>query len=294
MTLSERIKTVFNDGRAFRGAIIGILGLFFAIYVVRNTGVLNPSKPEGALLPRFITIPSEELLEVGNSDFTTVGETIAGNLANQGMDRWLFNGTEGEILDVIVQPESEKDSQIDLVVELYTPDGQRIVKLNQNKAGQPELVNSLVLPQSGEYTLWVSDDKFDTKGRYILHTLNNLTKNSAAYRFSIGAFVRGGIPIPQYQYWVFSGSADQDVSLTLLRLPESHARFAPFFKLYAPDGSLVDEGNSADDGTPLIRNLYLPQNGTYIVWIGEVGFDHNGSFLLTIQDQKRKNLLIPQ
>lgn len=294
MTLSERAKAVLNDGRVFRGAVIGILGLFFAIYVARNTGVLNPAKAEGILLPRFITIADQEVIEVGKNDFTTVGESILGNLADQGMDRWLLNGVEGEVLDIIVQPQSDKDLKIDLIIELYTPDGQRLVRLNENKAGQPELVNALVLPQSGEYTLWVSDDQFNDKGNYIIHTSNNFTKNSAAYRFSIGAFVRGEMSIPQYHYWVFSGAADQEVTLTLLRMAESQERFAPFFKLYAPDGSLVSEDNSADDGTPTINTIQLPQDGTYVVWVGEVGFNQTGQFLLTIQDQKRKNMIIPQ
>ena len=127
MTLSERAKAVLNDGRVFRGAVIGILGLFFAIYVARNTGVLNPAKAEGILLPRFITIADQEVIEVGKNDFTTVGESILGNLADQGMDRWLLNGVEGEVLDIIVQPQSDKDLKIDLIIKLYTPDRQRLV-----------------------------------------------------------------------------------------------------------------------------------------------------------------------
>lgn len=80
------------------------------------------------------------------------GETIQGELSPQGQQYWVFGGTPGQRVSIVVEPAT---TAIDPVLELYGPDGSQLVALDEGFSGDPELVSGFELPAGGEYAILV-------------------------------------------------------------------------------------------------------------------------------------------
>ncbi len=285
----ERLKPILTDGRFIRLAIVGVIGLFLAIYVVQLSGILGSSKSSGLIAATPIVVPTQAPMQVGNSGYILPGDIVWARVDGD-MRNWQFAGAKGEVIDLLIQPAGTWDEGFDLVVELFTPDGQKLAQLDQFGPGKPESLQGQVLPQDGEYALFISDKEFDSAGSYQLHLLNEGVKNTHQMRFGINSVIRGDTPVGAWQYWVFSGAADQVISASLIPYDFFDDRYTPAFMIYAPDGQLVVDAGAAAPGTPVIsRDITLPVDGTYTVWIGEQGHDDRGRYAFSIQEQGVKS-----
>lgn len=287
--IMERLKPILTNGRFIRLAIVSLIGLFLAVYVVQLSGILGSSKSSGIIAPTPIIIPTQSPIQAGNSGYILPGDIVLAQVDGD-MRNWQFDGMKGEIIDLLIEPVGTWDEDFDLIVELFTPDGQKLAQLDQAGSGKPESIQGQLLPQDGQYALFVSDKGFDSAGSYQLHFLNDGVKNTYQMRFGINSVIRGDTTIGALQYWVFSGGAGQVVSASLVPYDFYDDRYTPSFLIYAPDGQLVVSANAENPGTPVIRrDITLPVDGTYTVWIGEQGYDDRGRYTFTVQEQGIKS-----
>jgi hypothetical protein len=77
---------------------------------------------------------------------------------------WAFNGQEGDVIDVVVQP---VEGGSDLIVALQGPDGLTVVEVDDQAAGQPEMIADFTIPASGQWRIIIREF-FDEGGGYEL------------------------------------------------------------------------------------------------------------------------------
>ncbi len=79
-----------------------------------------------------------------------VGQTIQSTLPAGGEQLWRFTAVAGDVVSLVLNPVN-----FDVVLHVYTPDGRRLVELDEGFSGDAEVVSGLLLPVDGEYTIVV-------------------------------------------------------------------------------------------------------------------------------------------
>lgn len=278
-------KIEWTDARLIRLSIVLFFGLVMFVYLLRSTDILNLSKTYQVRVPQFSVVPTLESISP-TSDDTIIfpGETVMRQLDAGGIQQWVFEAGGGEVVDINVAPAGVFDEGFDLVVELYDPQGQPMLKMDEGEAGQPELLRGLTLPIMGEYTIWITDKTYTYGGNYTLNYVPYRVKATHPLRIGVGETLRDSLAINEYDYWVFSGEEGQEVSVTLLQIREREDAFAPRSQIYDPSGEMIAELPAATTDLPAtVRNLALPRTGTYTIWIMDEGFDNTGEYALSVQ-----------
>ncbi len=278
-------KVEWTDARLIRLSIVLFFGLVMFVYLLRSTDILNLSKTYQVRVPQFSVVPTLEFV-APTSDDTIIfpGETVTRQLDQGGIQQWTFEAGGGEVIDISVAPVGVFDEGFDIVVELYDPQGQPLLRLDDGGANEPELLRGLTLPIFGEYTIWITDETYTYGGNYTLNFVPYRVKATHPLRIGVGETLRDALAPTEYDYWVFSGEQGQAISLTLLQIREREDDFAPQLQVYDPAGELVAETVAATTDVPAtIRNLELPRTGTYTVWVIDQGFDSTGEYALSVQ-----------
>ena len=275
----------WSDARLIRLSIVLFFGLVLFVYLLRSTDILNPSRTYQIRVPQYSVVPTLEFV-APTADDTIIfpGETVTRQLDPGGIQQWTFDAGGGEVVDINVAPVGVFDEAFDLVMELYDPQGQPLMRVDEAEAGQPELLRGLTLPAVGEYTIWITDETFTYGGNYALNFVPYRVKATHPQRVSVGETLRDSLASAEYDYWVFTGEQAQSISVTLLRIREGEDDFAPHFQLYGPDGVLLAARDSASTESPsTLRAFELPRTGTYTLWVMDDGFDNTGEYAISVQ-----------
>lgn len=81
-----------------------------------------------------------------------VGQALQGELPANGQHYWVFQGTAGQHVSVVVEPGA---ATVDAIIDVYGPDGQRLAAYDEGFSGDPEIITGLELPATGEYAILV-------------------------------------------------------------------------------------------------------------------------------------------
>jgi hypothetical protein len=100
---------------------------------------------------RLSLILTEEPLYSGGGrvDF---GQNIRSQLPRNQQHVWTFNGEAGQLVSIVVMP---VDESLDLILDLYGPDGTRLVALDEGFSGDAEVISGFQLPVTGDYSILV-------------------------------------------------------------------------------------------------------------------------------------------
>lgn len=138
------------------------------------------------------------------------GEGVQSQLAAESRHIWRFSGTAEQFINVVVQPGSEK---LDPIMNLYGPDGQRLVALDEGFSGDAEVVAGFQLPLSGEYAIHVSS--FASAGGPYTLSLSEGQERTANF-YDAGDLLLGQtrqetLRPREAHAWFFNGRADEEI-----------------------------------------------------------------------------------
>ncbi|MEZ4519816.1 MAG: hypothetical protein R3C44_24305, partial [Chloroflexota bacterium] len=140
------------------------------------------------------------------------GQAIQGELSPQGRQYWVFGGTSGQRVSIVVEPTT---STLDPVLELYGPDGRQLVTLDEGFSGDPELISGFELPASGEYAILVQS--FSQQGGSFTLSLDESGQDVANF-YDAGDLVYGDVRQETLQRqeahaWFFEGVAGDQLTV---------------------------------------------------------------------------------
>lgn len=93
-----------------------------------------------------------------------LGQTAQTRLAPGDNHIWRFSGTAGQYVSAVLTPLNE---EIDLILNVYDPEGERLVALDEGFSGDPEVAAGFQLPTTGDYSILITSFA-DEGGRYAL------------------------------------------------------------------------------------------------------------------------------
>lgn len=92
------------------------------------------------------------------------GQAIESELPVNAQHVWTFEGATGNLVSIVLSP---SDNQMDAILNLFGPDGSRLVALDEGFSGDPEIISGFELPVTGQYAIRVSSFA-DNGGHYAL------------------------------------------------------------------------------------------------------------------------------
>ena len=87
-----------------------------------------------------------------------------GTLAEDTDHYWFFSATDGDTIDMRITPNGDADAY----VELYGPDGSRLLTLDHNGGGEAEVLVNQIIYATGMYGIRVGEFDFDAMSYQIV------------------------------------------------------------------------------------------------------------------------------
>lgn len=199
------------------------------------------------------------------------GQAIQGDLPPNGRQYWIFDGSAGQRISVIVEPGVDT---LDAILEIYGPDGRPLVTLDEGFSGDPEVASGVQLPASGEYAILVRS--FSDKGGPYTLTLDE-TGEEVANFYDAGDLAYGeskteSLRRQEAHAWFFDGKAGDQV---LIRANPLSAPLDLDIWLLNPRVERLATSDAGAQGEAESIETTLPEDGQYIILVrdfnGEAG-----------------------
>jgi hypothetical protein len=135
-----------------------------------------------------------------------------------------------------------------------------------------------VAPAAGTYTILISDINTssvgDDTGNYRIHAL--VIPGPFLVTDDGGALVNGEhhdgtIHVGDMDPWSVTANAGERIVVNIAELSDGTGNFAPWIRLYGPDGALLDSGRATAGGFDAIDvDWVAPSTGTYVVVVADI------------------------
>jgi hypothetical protein len=159
---------------------------------------------------------------------------------------------------------------------LHQPDGQPVVGCNATSGG---VENCVGLPQSGTYTMLVSDSGLNDAGLYTMSLQFVSATNCCAKPLAAGESMQGFLrEVGQLDSYAFEADAGGGISVNTA---PTGSVVEPRWRVFDPKGQPVS-GCSTVLGGPATC-LSLPATGTYTIAVDDLGSDATGGYNISLQ-----------
>jgi hypothetical protein len=189
------------------------------------------------------------------------GDSVEGELPAGEEHRWIFQGTEGDLVTIRLEALS---SDMDPVLELVDAEDFLLIAVDDTLGGGTEEISNFELSYSGEFTIRVKDF-YDEGGSYLLTLEQGELVETAGGSIDFGETVEGSLEAGQQAIWTFSGVEDQAV--TIILQPDENSDMA--LELQDADGAVLDLSDEGFSGEEERIEGTLPADGVYQILVEE-------------------------
>jgi hypothetical protein len=216
-----------------------------------------------------------------------LGEVVTGTITEVAqVNKYTFSANKSDVIDFTLVVTS---GSLIPKIQLFNSSG---TSISSTWAGYPGgcggsylEMNTVMIPATGTYTVWVNDCNNTNTGDYSLYAqrTNNPT---GAVNLPFGETETGTIgSVALSNSYTFSANANDVVDFTLVATSGS---LVPKIRLYNPNGTQLNETWSGYPGgcggSYLEMNtVTLPTTGTYTVLIGDCADSHTGKYSIYSQ-----------
>lgn len=192
------------------------------------------------------------------------GESVQNRLAARQQHIWTFSGTANQLISIVLTPGSDA---FDAILDLYGPDGQRLIALDEGFSGDAEVIAGFQLPLTGEFSVLVRNFAEEGDGTYALaldeggeSTLNFYDAGDLAY----GDVRQEALRLNEAQAWFFRGASHDVVQVKVSPLDDQLD-----LEVWVLDPNVVRLATADDHllGQPEAVEVALPHEGQYLILV---------------------------
>ncbi len=240
-------------------------------YIIETTEFFNESGPYQ------ITVMLTDEAQFGGGGRINFSEDITAELTENGEHIWLFEGTAGQDVSIVL---SSLDDQLDLILEVRGPDGRELALLDEGFAGDAEVLTALELTVTGDYVVLVRGFA-GHGGAYSLYldeggesTINFYDAGDLFY----GEMKRELLREDEAHAWFFEGVAGEEVTIEVSPLEPAMDLDVWLLDPELNEVAIKDEFLSGE--SEKIEQM-LPVDGQYLVLVREF-FGESGEYEITL------------
>ncbi len=242
-------------------------------------GYLATARGEYTLALTLVSAPSIPNGSGGGGRFSggtiRYGQTIDEDLEAGLMDRWSFEGTQGDLIAITLVSD-----EFDPFLELLDANDDVLTTDDDSGNGINARITRFALPQTGTYTIVVRSFREDESGAYTL-TLDlrdNFVTGTLDYDDVQEGELRDGVG----EFWAFEGAEGDFVTISL-----SSDEFDTYVELLSPNGAQLANNDDITDENRNSRldRVQLPTEGTYIIVVRGYLDTARGNYTVTITSE---------
>ena len=193
----------------------------------------------------------------------TFGQALQGQLPAGGQHSWVFQGTARQRISIVVEPGAVN---FDALLDLYGPNGRRLVSLDEGFSGDPEVLSGYELTDNGEYAILVRS--FSPQGGPYTLSLDEGDQPVANF-YDAGDLVYGDVRAAALQSqeahaWFFQGRERDHI---LVRVTPRGATLDPDVWLLDDNLERVAAADAFAAGEPETIELTLTADGQYTILV---------------------------
>jgi hypothetical protein len=209
------------------------------------------------------------------------GQTVTGTINSAAQTNcYTFTANANDLVDFTLVATS---GTLSPKIQLYSSAGKLLSSANPAYCnGSTIEMNTVTLPASDVYTVFVSDCSDTNTGNYALYSQRTNNPSGAA-NLSFGQTETGTIgSAAQSNTYSFNANANDIVDFTMTATSGS---LSPKIRLYNPAGTLLSSANPGycNGSTIEMNTVTLPASGTYTVLVGDCSDTKAGSYVIYSQ-----------
>ena len=216
----------------------------------------------------------------------SVGESVAGSLAEEESHSWALEARGGEIVNILVTP---LDDEMDLVVTVLGAGGTMYGYYDDSATDEPEEILGLELDSAGETIIRI-EEFWGTAGSYTLEIAPGKEGSGSGAgpaewttmgELALGQIVESSLNRGERHAWIVTAEAGDVLDITVNPVD---AEMDLTFSVIAPNGSpLVAQYDEGFSGEPeVLYGLRFDWSGDYTVIVGEF-WGEAGSYELWVE-----------
>jgi hypothetical protein len=212
-----------------------------------------------------LSLAIEEEPQYTNAGVIRPGQAIESELPVNTQHIWTFEGAAGSLVSIVLSP---RDDQMDAILNLFDPNGSRLVALDEGFSGDPEVISGFELPVTGPYAIRVSSFA-DNGGRYSLSLDEGgeATKNfHDAGDLLYGDQKSETLNNSEAHAWFFQGRPGDEVRIAVRPLNDI---LDLEVWLFDPDVDRLTARDEFAAGDTETIEFILPQEGQYLILVRE-------------------------
>lgn len=191
------------------------------------------------------------------------GDTQTNEVTTAAGDRWVFEGTAGDTISILLVGDGLEDTYL----ELYGPDEGLLAQDDDSGPGYSSLIRAYTLESTGTYSI-IARGYSSQVGSYTISLLEGesgaIGATSVEGELSYGQTVADEVTSVFGDSWTFSGAAGDTISIDTAGFVLEDT----FLELYDPEGHLLaTDDDSGNDHSARIVGVSLPENGIYTIVI---------------------------
>lgn len=252
-------QTVAQVDKGYAGATESVTDLLLeeaGVYIVEAADFFR----ESGRYTLSLVLSDEPAYSGGEINF---GQALQGELAPNSQHYWVFSGDQGQRVSIILEPGGPT---FDAILELYGPDGQLLVGLDEGFSGDPEIIAGYELPASGEFAILVRS--FSPQGGAYTISLDESGQEIAAFvdagDLNYGDIREAQLERQEAHAWFFNGTANDRV---LVRVTPVDANLDLDVWLLNADVNRVAAVDAAGAGELETLEFTLTEDGQHIVLV---------------------------
>lgn len=248
-------KLIDDSGNIYSGATPSIWNLMPSITGEYTVVLSNRDEHTG-----------DYLLEVKPSEGggqAEIGSRAMLDLSNKpGKSIWLT--LEGKALDGISVEAQAESPGLDLMVDIYDPFGNRLLRADNTGEDASETITFLQFPVDGQYQIQLTSKTAVGKIDYRIKPIRQVDIELGGKIYPGGRAEKGDISGPA-MFVVYEFSAQAGTSIGVDAHATGGTGLDLGFDLYNPDGTLLISRDDTVGKDPVLDRIQLLQSGRYIV-----------------------------
>lgn len=145
----------------------------YSVYVSDN-GLDDSGDFELTLLNNLVKRTFPERLGLGNS--------VRNELKTAELQTWVFSGKEGQVVSFSILPIYAPPRDFLPRFTVFAPEGDVLISAETTQPETGATVFDVTLPTTGTYTIWISEDEYNTTGWYAFSLYQDLDKSEIRSR----------------------------------------------------------------------------------------------------------------
>jgi len=217
-----------------------------------------------------------ELVELEVQGGLSFGQSAGAALEPGARHNWSFEGQQGDFVTLSM---IALDEQVDPYLELFGPDGERLIVDDDSGEGANAVIFEFELPRTGVYRLVARSYDETGRGGYAL-TMDKVEVEIAG-TLSYGEVVTETLTPGARQHWLFEGVEGDIVTILNVALSEN---MDTYLELFAPNSQrvMVDDDSGGNSNAAILQ-FRLPLTGSYRVVARGYGDTDAGRYRLSLE-----------